>query len=80
MCPFARISRVIKRQRQDVCLHARLSMTIYEEAQDVRGTSALRGPKWNGDREREMRSISSLLIQYREKERNVKSGQFNRYD
>ena len=34
----------------------------YDEAQDVRGTSVLRGPKWNGDREREMRSISSLLI------------------
>ena len=41
----ARISRVRKRQRQDECLHARLSMAIYDE-----------------QREREMRSISSLLI------------------
>ncbi|RKI82945.1 hypothetical protein D7V90_10180 [bacterium 1xD42-87] len=42
---FARISRVRKRQRQDACPHARLSMAIYEE-----------------QREREMRSISSLLM------------------
>ena len=59
---FARISRVRKRQRQDACLHARLAESIYDEAQDVRGTSVLRGPKWNGDRERERRSLSSLLI------------------
>ena len=42
---FCAISRVRKRQGQDVCLHTRLSMTIYDE-----------------QREREMRSISSLLI------------------
>lgn len=36
----------------DVCLHTNLPMTAYDEAQDVRGTSVLRGPKWNGDRER----------------------------
>jgi hypothetical protein len=59
---FARISRVRRRQRQDTCLHVRLSITTYDEAQDARGTSVLRGPEWNGDREREMRSISSLCL------------------
>ena len=48
---YARISRVRGRQGQDACLHARLPMTAYDEAQDIRGMSALRGPKWNGDRE-----------------------------
>lgn len=42
---FSRISRVRKRQRQNACLHAGLSVTIYDE-----------------QRERGMRSISSLLI------------------
>ncbi len=42
---FARISRVRKRQRQDACKHARVTMAIYDE-----------------QREREMRSISSLLM------------------
>ena len=43
-------------------MHECLLRKTYDEAQDVRGTSFLRGPKWNEDREREMRSISSLLI------------------
>ena len=38
------ISRVRKRQRRDVCMHARQSLLLYDE-----------------QREREMRSISSLL-------------------
>lgn len=43
-------------------MHARLPVASYGEAQDVRGTSVLRGPEWNGEREQEMRSISSLLL------------------
>ena len=50
--------------KQVSCLHECLLRKTYDEAQDVRGTSFLRGPKWNEDREREMRSISSLLMLY----------------
>ena len=59
---FARISRVRKRYRQAACLHVRLSVPFSDEAQDVRGTPVLRGPKWNGERESERRNISNLLI------------------
>ena len=48
---FYVISRVRRRQRQFACLHAELTMTAYDEAQDIRGMSVLRGPEWNGDRE-----------------------------
>ncbi len=31
---FARISRVRKRQRRDACLHARLTMSLYDEQRE----------------------------------------------
>ncbi len=54
-------------------LFARISRMAYDEAQDVRGTSVMRGPEWNGDREREMRSISSLLMRISRVGRKISS-------
>ena len=65
---FARISRVGRYTEYVPCLHEQMRRISYDEAQDVRGTSALRGPEWNGDRERGMRSITSLLMRSAESE------------
>ena len=48
---FARISRVRRLMEHEPCVHERMLQKAYDEAQDVRGMSALRGPEWNEDRE-----------------------------
>lgn len=48
---FARISRVRRLMEHEPSLHERMFRKAYDEAQDIRGMSALRGPEWNGDRE-----------------------------